>query len=84
MEIVAAGRSEKTFQAQLLAGGHFAFDVEMRGGIVADQNGGKTGAHAGRAQAGDLVRQFGVDLIADGVAVKDAGSHAASTGVGAG
>jgi len=40
-------------QAELFAGGDFAFDVQLRGGIFADENGGETGADALRVELGD-------------------------------
>src|SRR5207245_1716874 len=71
------GRSNKcTGEAELFAGCDFTFHVELRSGIVANENGREAGTNAGGGEQPDFVAQFGEDLVADFKAVKDASGHA--------
>src|SRR6266404_1861085 len=76
-ESSSSGRrgEESAGEANLLASGDFAFDVELRSGIFAHENGGKAGAHACRGKDSDFISQLGENLVADDFAVKDARGH---------
>src|SRR5882724_2694718 len=76
-ESSSSGRrsEESAGEANLLASGDFAFDVELRGGIFSDEDGGQAGAHACRGQDTDFIFQLGENLVADDFAVKDARGH---------
>src|SRR6267378_216925 len=72
----AGGRGvQPTGNTELFAGGDFAFDIELRGGIFADEDGGKAGADALRMELDDIGLQFGEDFVADFQAVEDACGH---------
>ena len=75
--VYRGGRREKgAGQAELFAGGDFAFHVELRRGVFANEDGGETGADARGCEQADFVFQFGEDLVADFGAVEDACGHA--------
>ena len=77
------GRSvHPTGDAELFAGGDFAFYVKLRSGIIADKHGGQAGANALGGHGGDFDLELGEDGVADFKAVKNAGSHAGETPVG--
>ena len=46
---------ESTGKADLFAGGDFAFHVELRGGIFADEDGGEAGTNAGGGEEADFI-----------------------------
>ncbi len=72
----AGGRGvQPTGNTELFAGGDFASDIELRGGIFADKDGGKAGADALRMELDDIGLQFGEDFVADFQAVEDACGH---------
>src|SRR6266851_1975294 len=68
-------REERAGEAELFAGGNLALDVELRGGILADENGREARANARRGEQPDFVTQLGEDLVANFGAVKDARGH---------
>jgi hypothetical protein len=70
------GRSDQSArQAELFAGGDFAFDVEMRSGIIAGENGGEARANAGGREHADFIAELFEDLITNFVAVENACGH---------
>ena len=70
------GRSDESAgEANLFAGGDFAFDVELRSGIFTDENGCQAGADPRGGEQADFIFQLGENLVADGLAVKDARGH---------
>jgi hypothetical protein len=50
-----SGRDKSTGKAELLAGGDFAFDVKVRGGIFAHEHGGKSGPDAHGGEESDFI-----------------------------
>jgi len=80
-----SGRSDEAAgEAEEFASGDFAFDVELRSGIVAGEDGGKSRTNAGGGQHADFVLELFEDLVADFVAVEDSGGHRRSLSVGKG
>jgi hypothetical protein len=78
-------RSEKSAgHAELFAGGDFAFYVEVRGGIVADEDGGETGFNAHGGEKRNFVLKFGEDLVTNFEAVEEACGHVKLAFVGEG
>src|SRR6266852_3932042 len=69
-------REERAGKSDLFACGDFAFHVELRGGIFADENCGQPWPHARRCEQSDFVFKFGEDLVANFVAVENARDHA--------
>jgi len=69
-------REEGAGEAELFAGGDFAFDVELRSGIFADEDGSEAGTNASGRKQPYFIAQFGEDLVADFSAVEDACGHA--------
>ena len=67
---------ERTGEAEFFAGRDLAFYVELRGGILSDEDRGEAGTHAGRAEEADLISQLGKDLVANFGAVEDPCGHA--------
>ena len=67
---------EAARQPKLFAGGNFAFHVELRCGIFADENGSKAGLDAGGGQHANFVLEFGEDLVPDFLAIENACSRA--------
>ena len=70
------GSEKRAGKADLFASGNFAFDVELRCGIFAHEDGRETGANAGGGQQADFVLEFDEDLVANFGAVEDACGHA--------
>ena len=70
---------QPTGEAELFAGGDFAFDVKLGGRIFSDKDGGEAGPDALGVKAGDFVLQFDEDLVADFESIEDACGHAALT-----
>lgn len=68
-------RKLKTFQTELRARRDFALHVDVRCRIIASQNGGQARLDAVRDERGDLVFEFGVNLVANDVAVENAGGQ---------
>src|SRR5260370_40370013 len=64
-----------TGDAELFARGDFGFDVELRGGIFADEDRSQTRANAFMAKADDFVFQLGEDFIADFSSVENPCGH---------
>src|SRR5262249_16948518 len=64
-----------TRQAELFAGGDFVFNVYLRRRVIADEHRGEARADAPGAQFFNLRHEFGVNLVANGVAVEDAGGQ---------
>ena len=75
----SGGSVQPTGEAELFAGGDFAFDVKLRGRIFADEDSGKTGANALCGKASDFLFEFDENLVADFESIEDACSHAALT-----
>ena len=69
-------RDELARQTEFFASRDFALYVELRSGILADENRSKARPHAGRREKPDFVFQFGDDLPAYLVAVEDSCGHA--------
>jgi hypothetical protein len=67
---------ESAGEAELFASSDFGFYVKLRGGIFADEDGGKAGANSRCGEDADLVAEFGEDLVADFEAVENARGHA--------
>ena len=68
-------REERAGEAELLAGGDLAFDVELRGGIFSDEDRREAWANAGRGEQPDFVTQLGENLVADSLAIQGACGH---------
>src|SRR5205807_1397318 len=68
-------RKERAGEAKLFAGRDFAFHVELRGGIFADQYGGESRANPGGGEQADFVAELSENLIADFGAVEDTRGH---------
>ena len=58
--------------SELAAGFDFAANVDLRGGVFADEHDGEAGSVAGVAGSFDLARDFGLDLGGDGDAIQNA------------
>src|ERR1700730_5306691 len=72
----SSGRGvQPTGHAELFAGGDFTFDVDLRCGIFADEDGSEAGANSLRAEFGKIGFQFGEDFVADFQAVENACGH---------
>ncbi len=69
-------RDESAGEADLFAGGDFAFDVELRSGIFADEDRGEAGANACGGEEADFIFQLSEDLVANLCAVENACGHA--------
>src|SRR5579885_726549 len=69
------GSDESAGHAELLAGGDFALNVKVRGGIIPRENGSKARLDPNGIQDGDLVLKLGKDFVADFVAVEEARGH---------
>jgi len=68
-------RKQRTGEAELFAGGDFAFHVKLGRGIFADQDGGEARANACGGEQADFVAQLSENLIADFGAVEDSRGH---------
>src|SRR5438445_1091493 len=62
-------RKKPAAETELFASRDFALDIDLGGGIMADENGGAPRTDSGSSQFRNLRLQFRIDLIADGVAV---------------
>jgi hypothetical protein len=69
-------RDEGTRESDFLAGGDFAFDVELRSRIVPHEDGCEARANPGGGEQADFVLQFGEELFANLCPVEDACGHA--------
>jgi len=66
------GRGDEVAEdAQFLAGFDFAADVNLRGGHVADEDGGEAGTDAAGGELLYVFRDFLLDLGGDGCAIED-------------
>src|SRR6267142_2936635 len=72
-------RVQPTGDAELFAGGDFAFYVELRRRIFADEDGCEAWADTLGHEAGDFVLQFDENLVADFQSIEDSCGHAALT-----
>jgi len=70
------GSKERAREADFFASGNFAFDVKLRCGIFAHEDGCKARANSGGRKQADFVLEFGEDLVANFGAVEDACGHA--------
>ena len=70
---------QPTGEAELFAGGDFAFDVKLGGRIFPNKDGGEAGADALGVEVRDFVLQFDEDLVADFESIEDACGHAGLT-----
>jgi hypothetical protein len=70
---------ESTRESDLFAGRDFTFDVELRGGIVANENGCETGANSGGHKQANFVLQLGENLVANLCTIEDACGHVLPT-----
>ncbi len=61
--------------AEIVAGFDFGADVDLRGGIVADEDDGEAGRAAGAGEGIDAGFQLREDFIADAFAVEEGGGH---------
>jgi hypothetical protein len=64
-----------TGETELLARGDFGFDVELRGGILAYEDGRQAWANAFAGQARDFAFQFSEDFVADFGSIKEPCGH---------
>ncbi len=65
-------RSQKeTGEAEFAARSDLAVHIELRGGIVADQDGSKPRTYSRGRQGGYFTGQLGVNLVANYVAIQD-------------
>ena len=66
-----------TGEAEVVAGFDFAFYVELRGGIISDEDGGQSCADVlVQIEVDGLPAKFGEDFVADFQAIEDARGHA--------
>ncbi len=73
---VDGGCVHPAVEAEVMAGGDFAFYVQLGGGILADEDGGEAGADMlVQMQIDDLGAEFGKDFVANFQAVQDAREH---------
>ncbi len=70
---------QPTGDAELFAGGDFAFDVELGGRIFSYEDRGEAGTDALGVEAGDFVLQFDENKVADFESIEDACGHAGLT-----
>ncbi len=61
--------------AELFARSDFAFDVDVRRGILADKNGGETRANPLRVKAGNVLFELGKNFVADFQTVESLSGH---------
>lgn len=64
--------------AELFAGSNLAFDVDVRGGIFADENGCEAGTNTLRLKARDFLFELGKKFVADFQAVERLSGHGKS------
>ena len=70
------GRSvQPAGHVELFASGDFTFDIQLGGGIVANQDGGEAGPDILRLQRGDFAFQLQENLIADFQAIENLCGH---------
>jgi hypothetical protein len=75
-------RVHPTGKAELLARGDFGFDVELRGGIFADKDSGKTWVNAFIGEADDFAFKFSEYFVPDFSAVEKPCGHCCSLSLG--
>src|SRR5712692_7096260 len=68
-------REERAGETNLFASDDLAFDVELRRGILTDENSSEPGTNACGGEEADFIFQLGEDLVADFIAVKNARGH---------
>lgn len=61
--------------AELFAGSDFAFDVNVRRGILADENCGETGTNALGVKVGNILFELGKNFVADFETVESLSGH---------
>jgi len=61
--------------AELFARGDLAFDVDVRRGILADENRGETGANPLRVKAGNVLFELSKNFVADFQTVESLSGH---------
>src|SRR6185437_6937042 len=72
---VRGRRDVEISEAELLAGGDFAANVDFGSGVFADEDGGESGTNADGTQFGDLLHKFAVDLVANCVSAEQTRGH---------
>jgi hypothetical protein len=72
---VGGRRMKPVGHAELFARSDFAFDVDVRRGILTDENGGETGTNTLGVKAGNVLFELGKNFIADFQTVERLSGH---------
>ena len=72
---VGGRRVKPMGHAELFASSDFAFDVDVRGGILTDKNGGETGANPLGVKAGNVLFELSENFVANFQTVESLSGH---------